>query len=42
MRWQIRNDQSHNKWMQQISTEGVYDETRLGRLGDPLGNVQEI
>ena len=41
MRWQRRNDQSH-KWMQQISTEGVYGETRLGRQGDPLGNVQEI
>ena len=28
--------------MQQISTEGVQDETRLGRQGDPLGNVHEI
>ena len=28
--------------MQQISTEGVQDEARLGRQGDPLGNVQEI
>ena len=37
-----RNDQSHNKQMQQISTEGVQGETRLGRQGDPLGNVQEI
>ena len=26
--------------MQQISTEGVWDETRLGRKGDTLGNVQ--
>ena len=42
MRWQRRNDQSHNKRMQQISTEGVQGETRLGRQGDPLGNVQEI
>ena len=30
------------KWMQQISTEGVSGETRLGRQGDSLGNVQEI
>ena len=42
MRWQKRNDQLHNKRMQQISTEGVQGETRLGRQGDPLGNVQEI
>ena len=42
MRWQRRNDKSHNKRMQQISTEGVYDDTRLGRQGNPLGNVQEI
>ena len=28
--------------MQQISTEGVQSETRLGRQGDPLGNVREI
>ena len=28
--------------MQQISTEGVQSETRLGRQGGPLGNVQEI
>ena len=28
MRRQRRNDQSHNKRMQQISTEGVQDETR--------------
>ena len=28
--------------MQQISTEGVQGETRLGRQGNPLGNVQEI
>ena len=28
--------------MQQISTEGVQGETRLGRQGDPLGNVQGI
>ena len=28
--------------MQQISTEGVEGETRLGRQGDPLGNVQKI
>ena len=28
--------------MQQISTEGVQGETRLGRQGDPLRNVQEI
>ena len=27
---------------QQISTEIVQDETRLGRQGNPLGNVQEI
>ena len=37
-----RNDQSHNKRMQQISTEAVQGELRLGRQGDPLGNVQEI
>ena len=42
MWWQRRNDQSHDKRMQQISTEGVQRETRLGRQGDPLGNVQEI
>ena len=42
MRWQKRNDQSHNKRMQQISTEGVQGGTRLGRQGNPLGNVQEI
>ena len=41
MQWQRRNDQSHNKQMQQIST-GVAGETWLGRQGDPLGNVQEI
>ena len=34
MQWERWNDQSHNKRMQQISTEGVQD--------DPLGNVQEI
>ena len=28
--------------MQQISTEGVQGETRLGWQGDPQGNVQEI
>ena len=28
--------------MQQISTERVQGETRLGRQGDPLENVQEI
>ena len=28
--------------MQQISTEGVQGETRLGRQGNTLGNVQEI
>ena len=28
--------------MQQISTEGIQGETRLGRQGDQLGNVQEI
>ena len=37
-----RNDQSHNKRMQQISTEGVLDETRLGRQGDQLEDLQEI
>ena len=42
MRWQRRNHQSHNKRKQQISTEGVQGEKRLGRQGDPLGNVQEI
>ena len=26
--------QSHNKWMQQIGTEGVQGETRLGGQGD--------
>ena len=31
-----------NKRMQQISREGVQGETRLGRQGNPLGNVQEI
>ena len=31
MQWQRRNDQSHYKRMQQISTEGVQGETRLGR-----------
>ena len=41
MRWQRWNDQSHNKRIQQIST-GVRGETRRGRQGDPLGNVQEI
>ena len=39
MRWQRRNDQSHNK---QISAEGISDQTWLGGQGDPLGNVQEI
>ena len=28
--------------MQQICTEGVKGETRLGRQGGPLENVQEI
>ena len=32
----------YNSGMQQISTEGVQGETRLGRQGNPLGNVQEI
>ena len=41
-RRQRRNDQSHNKRMQQISTEWVWSETRLGGQGDQLGNVQEI
>ena len=35
MRWQRRDDQSHNKRIQQISTEGVKGETRLDRQGDP-------
>ena len=35
MRWQRRNDQSHNKRMQDISTEEVQGETQLGRQGDP-------
>ena len=39
---QGRNDQSHNKRMQQIGTERVQDKTRLGGQGGPLGNVQEI
>ena len=39
MRW--RNYQSHNKQMQQISTEGVVDETLLGGQSDPLENMQE-
>ena len=30
------------KWMQQIGTEVVEGETRLGGKGDPLGDVQEI
>ena len=38
----VTKTKSHNKRMQQISTEGVQGETRLGRQGDPLGNVQEI
>ena len=42
MWWQRRNDQSHEKRMQPISTERVQDKTRLGGQGDPLGNVQEI
>ena len=42
MWWLRRNHQSYKKWMQQISTEGVQDEARLGRQGVPLGNVQEI
>ena len=42
MRGQRRSDQSHYKRMQQISTGGVQGETRLGRQGNPLGNVQEI
>ena len=42
MQWQRQNDQSHNKQMQQISKEGIQDETLLGQQGDPLGNVQEI
>ena len=32
-------NQTHNKRMQLISTEGVQGETRQGRQGDPLGNV---
>ena len=42
MWWQKRNDQSHYKRMQQISTERVQDETLLGGQSDPMGNVQEI
>ena len=42
MRWQRRNDQSHNKRMQQISAERVQDKTYLGGQGDPQGDVQEI
>ena len=38
MRWQRRNDQSHNKQMLQISSEE--DETRPGRQGDHLENEQ--
>ena len=41
--WRQRgNDQSHNKRMQETSTEGVQDKTLLGGQGDQLGNVQEI
>ena len=42
MLWQRWNHQSRNKRMQQISAEGIYDQTRLGGLGDQLGDVQEI
>ena len=38
--WSLRrNDQSHNKWMQQISTE---KSIRLSGHGDPLEIEQEI
>ena len=40
MRWQRRNNQSHNTRMQQIGTEEVQGYTRLGGQGDLLGNVQ--
>ena len=42
MQGQRRNDQSHNKRMQQISTEGVKGKTRLVGQGNPLGNEQAI
>ena len=35
-----RNDQSHNKRMQQISTEGVQGETRLGCAGNFSSSMQ--
>ena len=42
MWWKKRNDQSHNKRMQQISTERIQDLAWSGKQGDPLGIVQEV
>ena len=42
MLWQRRNDQSHDKRMQWISTKRVLDKTWLGGEGDPLGIMQEV
>ena len=36
------NDQSHNKRMQQISTERVQDQTQLVGEGEPLRIEQEF
>ena len=36
------NNNDNNKRMQQISTERLYDLTRLGGQSDSLGFVQEI
>ena len=41
MWWKKRIDQSHDKWMQQISTERVKDLTWLGGQGYSVGIVQE-
>ena len=39
MCWLGRNDQSHNKRMQQISTEGVEDYMRFDGHSGPPGDV---
>ena len=39
---EIGNDQSHNKRIHQISTEGVKDELPLGQQVDPTGKCARI
>ena len=42
MWWCMQNYPSYNKQMLLIRAERVWDWTRLGGQGDPLGIVQEV